>query len=54
VFGFGSEAFPRVPEFGVWQQLGVLAGEVLIGVGLLLLIRWRKRQTGEGEESSAV
>jgi hypothetical protein len=42
VFGFGSEAFPRIPDFGVWQQLGVLAGEVLIGVGLLLLIRWNK------------
>jgi hypothetical protein len=44
VFGFGSEAFPRIPEFGVWQQRGVLAGEVLIGVGFLLLIRWRGAQ----------
>jgi hypothetical protein len=44
VFGFGSEAFPRIPEFGVWQQRGVLAGEVLIGVGFLLLIRWRGGQ----------
>ena len=41
VFGFGSEAFPRIPDFGIWQQRGVLAGEVLIGIGLLLLIRWR-------------
>jgi hypothetical protein len=52
VFGFGSEAFPRVPEFGIWQQRGVLAGEILIGVGFLLLIRWRKSQTSEGEKSS--
>ena len=41
VFGFGSESFPSVPDFGIWQQRGVLAGEVLIGVGLLLLIRWK-------------
>ena len=51
VFGFGSEAFPNIPDFGIWQQRGVLAGEVLIGVGFLLLIRWRKRQTGEGRDS---
>ncbi|HUF39775.1 MAG TPA: hypothetical protein VMN57_14720 [Anaerolineales bacterium] len=41
VFGFGSESFPNVPDFGVWQQRGVLMGEVLIGVGLFLLIRWK-------------
>jgi hypothetical protein len=45
VFGFGSEAFPRVPDFGIWQQRGVFAGEILIGVGFLLLIRWRSRKT---------
>jgi len=42
VFGFGSESFPRIPDFGTWQQRGVLAGEMLIGVGFLLLIRWKK------------
>ena len=45
LFGFGSEAFPRVPEFGIWQQRGVLAGEILIGVGFLLLIRWKNSRT---------
>jgi hypothetical protein len=42
VFGFGSETFPRIPEFGIWQQRGVLAGELLIGLGFILLIRWKK------------
>jgi hypothetical protein len=42
VFGFGSEALPRIPDFGVWQQRGVFAGEMLIAVGFLLLIPWRK------------
>ena len=42
VFGFGSEAFPRIPDFGIWQQRGVVAGEILIGVGFLLLIRWKR------------
>jgi hypothetical protein len=44
VFGFGSEAFPRNPTFGVWQQRGVLVGEIVIGLGFLLMIRW-KRET---------
>lgn len=55
VFGFGSESFPRIPEFGVWQQRGVFAGEVLIAVGFLLLIPWRRsavqgEPAREGEE----
>jgi hypothetical protein len=44
VFGFGSESFPRIPEFGIWQQRGVLVGEILIGIGLLLMYR-RNKQT---------
>ncbi len=43
VFGFGSEAFPRIPDFGIWQQRGVLTGEILIGIGFLLMLR-RKRK----------
>lgn len=43
VFGFGSEAFPRIPDFGIWQQRGVLAGEILIGIGFALLVRWKKK-----------
>ena len=43
VFGFGSEAFPRIPDFGIWQQRGVLVGEILIGIGFVLIFRLRHR-----------
>ena len=38
VFGFGSEALPKIPDFGIWQQRGVMFGEVLIAIGLFLMI----------------
>ncbi len=41
VFGFGSEALPRIPTFGVWQQRGVIFGEIVVGIGFLLMIRWK-------------
>ena len=43
VFGFGSETFPRIPDFGIWQQRGVLVGEILIGIGLVLMFRRNKQ-----------
>ena len=50
VFGFGSEAFPRIPTFGIWQGRGVMIGEVVIGVGFLLLIPWREAKSQGSEE----
>lgn len=41
VFGFGSQAFPAVPYFGSYQLAGVILGEAVIAVGLLLLIPWQ-------------
>jgi hypothetical protein len=41
VFGFGSEALPRIPTFGIWQQRGVIFGEIVVGIGFLLMIRWK-------------
>ena len=38
VFGFGSETNPIVPSFGFWQTLGVLVGELVVGIGFILLI----------------
>jgi hypothetical protein len=38
VFGFGSQPFPSTPYFGQWQALGVIAGEVFIIIGFLLMI----------------
>jgi hypothetical protein len=41
VFGFGSESLPRIPDFGIWQLRGVMFGELVIAIGLLLMIPWR-------------
>jgi hypothetical protein len=38
VFGIGNHPFPRIPYFGAWQALGVLIGEAVIGIGLLMMI----------------
>jgi hypothetical protein len=50
IFGFGSNNYPTVPVFGVFQQLGVLLGEVVIAVGLLMLIQFKKHQPPVGEQ----
>jgi len=42
VFGFGSEVAPNIPTFGMWQTIGVLIGEVVIGIGFLMLIPYQK------------
>jgi hypothetical protein len=44
VFGFGSQKYPTTPYFGIYQQLGVILGEVVIAVGLLLLVPYKKPQ----------
>lgn len=49
IFGFGSNNYPTVPVFGIYQQIGFIAGEVVIGVGLLLLIPYKKPQPAIGE-----
>jgi len=45
VFGFGSEVAPNIPTFGMWQTIGVLIGEVVIGIGFLMLIPYQKPHT---------
>ena len=50
VFGFGSEA-GSIPKFGLWQQRGVLLGQVLIGLGFFLLYRWRRNKDEPETES---
>ncbi len=51
VFGFGSNNYPNVPIFGPYQQLGVMLGEAVIAIGLLLLIPYKKPQPNIGELS---
>ncbi len=42
VFGFGSQLRPSVPYFGPWQAAGVQVGELVIAIGFLLLIPYRR------------
>jgi hypothetical protein len=42
IFGFGSHGFPNIPRFGSWQMVGVLIGEIVIAVGLLMLTPYRQ------------
>lgn len=41
VFGMGTHPLPNVPYFGPIQATGVVLGEIVIGVGFLLLIPYR-------------
>jgi hypothetical protein len=50
VFGFGSHLYPKIPRFGSWQMTGVIIGEAVIAVGLLLLIPFRRPQHKEPTE----
>ncbi|HSB66194.1 MAG TPA: hypothetical protein VLD65_06420 [Anaerolineales bacterium] len=52
IFGFGSNNYPKVPIFGIYQQIGFILGEVVIAIGLLLLIPYKKPRPNIGELSS--
>jgi len=41
VFGMGAHPLPGVPYFGPVQATGVVIGEILIGLGFLMLIPYR-------------
>jgi len=49
IFGFGSNNYPTIPIFGIYQQIGVMLGEVVIGIGFLLLIPYKRPQPAIGE-----
>ncbi len=56
IFGFGSQVLPKLPFFGPWQARGVEVGQLLIGIGFLMLLPYgqgEKRGTrlGPGPES---
>jgi len=46
IFGFGTEIAPQIPTFGIWQTIGVLVGEIVIGIGFLLLIPYQRTIPG--------
>ncbi len=41
IFGLGTQPLPNVPYFGPWQSSGVLIGQVVIAVGLLMMIPYK-------------
>lgn len=49
IFGFGSHGFPNIPRFGSWQMTGVIIGEVVIAVGLVMLIPFKHSKPEEQE-----
>jgi len=44
VFGMGAHPLPAVPYFGPVQATGVVLGEILIGIGFLLLIPYKQAE----------
>ena len=56
IFGFGSHPFPIIPYFGPYQAMGVLAGEMIIAVGFLMLIPYshiRAHRAAQPSDSTA-
>jgi len=43
VFGMGTHPLPGVPYFGPVQATGVVLGEIVIGIGFLLLIPYGRQ-----------
>ena len=54
VFGFGSHGLPDVPFFGPWQALGVQVGELLIGIGFLMMVPYSDPERRVGKTRDAV
>lgn len=44
VFGLGTRPLPSVPFFGYWQGRGVLIGEIVIVIGLIMMAPFWARQ----------
>jgi hypothetical protein len=42
IFGLGSHTSPMIPYFGVYQMIGVLIGEIVIGAGMIMMIPFHK------------
>lgn len=45
IFGLGTQPLPNVPYFGPWQSSGVLIGQIVIAVGLLMMIPYRAHRS---------
>jgi hypothetical protein len=45
VFGMGTQSFPDVPYFGPVQAMGVAIGEIVIGIGFLMLVPYHRHSS---------
>jgi hypothetical protein len=50
----GTQPLPGTPLFGPWQEFGVVVGELVIALGLLLLIPFRRLVERTPEETNSV
>ena len=44
VFGFGGQPWPKVPFFGIWQATGVEIGQVIIAIGFIMMLPFRRNR----------
>jgi hypothetical protein len=47
ILGLGNQPFPAIPYFGPWQAVGVTVGEVVIVLGFLFSIPYKKTNSPE-------
>jgi len=47
ILGFGTQTFPAIPYFGIWQSIGVISGIMIIAVGFILMIPFEDNQQTE-------
>lgn len=52
IFGMGSHPLPGYPFFGPWQSRGVQMGQLIIGIGLILMLPFEHRNPGSQKGSS--
>jgi hypothetical protein len=45
VFGIGTQPWPEIPFFGIWQTVGVIIGQSIIAIGFLLMIPRRESKS---------
>ncbi len=49
LFGFGSQQYPLLPRLGQWQAIGVMVGQLVIAVGFIMLIPYKKSSPDRAE-----
>jgi hypothetical protein len=50
VFGIGSQTYPKIPHFGIWQTVGVIVGVMTIAIGFILMIPYPESENRTVEQ----